>query len=63
MIKFDEQKLRDNLAGGVNLREEINKVIDSLWGKFDKVCWLGIGGTYASAMQAQVRIKEKRLMN
>ncbi len=59
MIKFNEQELRDNLAGGVNLREEINKVIDSLWGKFDRICWLGIGGTYASAMQAQVRIKEK----
>jgi len=35
-------------------------VIDTVWEKGIKnVCWLGIGGTWASAMQAVVHMKER----
>lgn len=60
MIRFDRKKFVDNLNGTLNLRPQINKIIDSINQKgYQNVCWLGIGGTYASAMQAVSHMKEK----
>lgn len=53
MLKFDEQKQIDNIQGMLGLRPEVEKVVDEVWEKgFDNIFYLGIGGTYASAMQA-----------
>ncbi|MBC1850953.1 SIS domain-containing protein, partial [Listeria seeligeri] len=60
MLKFDEQKVRENMEGALKLRPQINEVVDQIHGRgFSNICWLGIGGTYASAMQAVVHMKEK----
>jgi fructoselysine-6-phosphate deglycase len=60
MLKFDEQKLLDNMNGALALRPEIEKIVDELVDRgYSNICWLGIGGTYASAMQANIHMKEK----
>lgn len=59
MIKFDEKKQVESVKGALKLRGEINKTIDKLCKKgFDNICWLGIGGTWASSLQAVVHMKE-----
>ena len=42
-----------DIRGALALRSDVEKVVDQVWTKgFDAVYYLGIGGTYASAMQA-----------
>ncbi|EUJ21494.1 SIS domain-containing protein [Listeria aquatica] len=63
MLKFDEQATLKNMEGALKLRPQINEVVDAIYERgFQNVCWLGIGGTYASAMQAVVHMKEKTSM-
>ncbi|MGM0125543.1 phosphosugar isomerase [Enterococcus sp. AZ194] len=53
MLKFNEQQQIDNIQGALALRSEVETIIDTVWEKgFDNIFYLGIGGTYASAMQA-----------
>ena len=61
MIKFDEQKQIDSLRGALALRPEIEAVVDAFWqrGDFRNLCWLGIGGTWASCLQALCHMKER----
>ncbi|WP_088810640.1 MULTISPECIES: SIS domain-containing protein [Listeria] len=60
MLKFDEGKVLKNMEGALKLRPQINEVIDHVFNRgFSNICWLGIGGTYASAMQAVVHMKER----
>ncbi len=59
MLKFNEQAQIDSVTGALQLRYEINKIVDALCEKgYDNICWLGIGGTWASGMQATVHMKE-----
>ena len=52
MIKFDEQKQIDSVNGALALRPQIEELIDRLLaGGVKNLCWLGIGGTWASCMQ------------
>lgn len=60
MRKFNKEKLIDSMSGALKLRGQINDVIDPLFKKgISNICWLGIGGTYASGMQANIHMKEK----
>ena len=60
MLKFDEQKQLDSVRGALALRTSIEKIIDEAWDAGVKnLCWLGIGGTWASAMQAVCHMKER----
>ncbi len=60
MLKFDEKKLLDSVNGALALRPEINKIVDQVWDKgFKNICWFGIGGTYASSLQAEVHMRER----
>ncbi|MFL0249416.1 SIS domain-containing protein [Clostridium neuense] len=60
MLKFDEQKQIDSVNGALALRGQINEIVDGFCKKgYKNICWLGIGGTYASSMQAVVHMKEK----
>ncbi|MDK2867313.1 MAG: fructoselysine-6-phosphate deglycase [Clostridiales bacterium] len=60
MLKFDEKKQLDSINGALALRSEINAIVDSLCEQgYNNLCWLGIGGTYASCLQAVVHMKEK----
>ena len=48
------------MNGALALRPQINEFIDKIHSRgYSNVCWLGIGGTYASSMQAVVHMKEK----
>lgn len=60
MIKFDEKELLESTSGALKLRDRINEIIDNIWDKGIKnICWFGVGGTYASSMQAEVHMREK----
>ena len=49
MLKFDEQKQIDSVKGALALRGKIEEIVDQICKDgFKNICWLGIGGTYAS---------------
>lgn len=59
MVKFDEQKQIDSVNGALALRPQIEELIDRLLAEGVKnLCWLGIGGTWASGMQVVCYLKE-----
>ena len=58
MIKFNEQEKIDSVNGALALRSQINEIVDELSKDYKNICWLGIGGTWASSMQACVHMKE-----
>ena len=58
MSKFDEQKQINSVNGGLALRGEIEKVVDEIQEKgFDGIYFIGIGGTWASSLQAEVYMR------
>ncbi len=58
MLKFDEQKQIESVKGGLALRGRIEQIVDEICEKgYDGIYYMGIGGTYASAMQAVTHIK------
>lgn len=60
MLKFNEEQQIKDIRGALALRSDVEKVVDQVWTKgFDAVYYLGIGGTYASAMQAVTYAMEK----
>ena len=60
MLKFDEKKQIDSISGALALRTEIEGIVDSICREgFKNILWLGIGGTYASCLQAAVHMREK----
>lgn len=60
MLKYDKQAKLDSINGALALRSQINDFVDSICERgYSNICWLGIGGTYASALQATVHMKEK----
>lgn len=64
MLKFDEHKQLDSVNGALALRKEIESIVDGICKKgFKNICWLGIGGTYASCLQAEVHMKERSAIN
>lgn len=59
MLKFNEQKQIESVNGALALRNEINEIVDGFCKDgYKNICWLGIGGTWASSMQATVHMKE-----
>lgn len=60
MLKFDEQKQLDSVNGALALRGRIHEIVDGICSRgYRNICWLGIGGTYASCLQAEVHMKER----
>ncbi|MBQ6373347.1 MAG: SIS domain-containing protein [Clostridia bacterium] len=60
MLKFDEQEQIASVRGALALRPQIEEIVDAAWDAGVKnLCWLGIGGTWASAMQAVCHMKER----
>ena len=58
MLKFDEQKQINSVNGGLALRGEIERVVDEIQEKgFDGIYFIGIGGTWASSLQAEVYMR------
>lgn len=59
MIKYDEQHEIDSVEGALAIRGEIEKVVDGICDKgYDLICFMGIGGTYASSLQVESHLKE-----
>ncbi|RVU98090.1 SIS domain-containing protein [Coriobacteriales bacterium OH1046] len=59
MIKYDEQAELDSVRGALAVRGKIESAVDDICQKgYDLVCFLGIGGTWASALQAESHAKE-----
>ena len=57
---FNEQGDISSVNGALALRPQIEKIIDEIWEQgFDGIYFIGIGGTYASAMQAEVYMRGK----
>ena len=57
---FNEQGDINSVNGALALRPQIEKIIDEIWEQgFDGIYFIGIGGTYASAMQAEVYMRGK----
>lgn len=60
MYKYDREQLIDLYRSGLALRGRIEEIADAEWEKgIRNICWLGIGGTWASCMQAAVHMCEK----
>ncbi len=64
MLKFDERKQLDSVNGALALRKRINEIVDGICRDgYENLCWLGIGGTYASCMQVFVHMNERTAIN
>ena len=60
MLKFNEQKQIDSVNGALALRPQIEKVVDQIQKRgFDAIFFIGIGGTWASALQVEVYMRGK----
>ena len=62
MVKFEEERFLDNVRGALALRGQIEAIVDTADGQCDNLCWLGIGGTWASCLQTTVHMKEHSAM-
>ena len=59
MLKFDESRQIASVQGARALRGRIERIVDARsQAGYANLCFLGIGGTYASAMQAAVHVQE-----
>lgn len=55
---FNEEELFAGISGALALRPKIEQIVDEIWNSgFDGIYFTGIGGTYASAMQAEVYMR------
>ena len=60
MLKFNEQKQIDSVNGALALRPQIEMIVDEIQNSgFDCIYFLGIGGTWASAMQVETYMRGK----
>ena len=63
MIYFKEQEKIDSVRGALALRAQIEPLVDSIWEKgLKNLCFLGIGGTWASCLQVVCYMKERTEM-
>ena len=60
MLKFNEEQQRSSIQNALALRPRIEEVVDEISRKgFRNLYFLGIGGTWASSMQAKTHMKER----
>ncbi|MFK9093823.1 SIS domain-containing protein [Bacillus salipaludis] len=60
MLKFNELKQIESVNGALKLRNQIEGIVDRIYSEgFDHIFYMGIGGTYASSMQAVTYITGK----
>ena len=59
LVKFDEKNQLESYRGALALRKDIEKIVDEVWKKgIRNLCWLGIGGTWASCLQVCCHMQE-----
>ena len=55
---FNEEETRKSINGALRLRGQIEKIVDQIWEDgFDGIFFMGIGGTWASALQVEVYMR------
>ena len=60
MMKFNEKEKLESVQGALALRPQIEAIVDPICSDgYKNIVWLGIGGTWASSMQAAVHMKER----
>ncbi len=60
MYKYNEQNQLDSVNGALKLRSQIEGIVDEFQNDgFENIFFLGIGGTWASALQVEVYMKSK----
>ena len=60
MLKFNAQEKTENIRGALQLRAKIEKIADKILSEgFDTLYFIGIGGTWASALQVECYIKSQ----
>ena len=60
MLRFNEAEKVNSVKGALALRPMIEQIVDQACTTgFTRLCWLGIGGTWASCMQAVCHMKER----
>lgn len=60
MYKYDENEKLESVNGALKLRKQIEEVVDEFQNDgFENIFFLGIGGTWASAMQVEVHMKKE----
>lgn len=60
MLKLNEQEILTNMKASLALRPDMEKIIDKVnKAGIRNICWLGIGGTWASCMQVTALMKER----
>ena len=61
LLKFNEEWARSSVNGALAIRKDINRIVDEICAQgYRNICWLGIGGTWASGMQAAVHMKDNQ---
>lgn len=64
MYKYDREQLKELYTSGLALRGRIEAEVDAFWQKgIRRICWMGIGGTWASCMQAAVHMRERSALD
>ena len=64
MMKFNEQEKIDSVKGALALRPQIEEIVDGICENgYKNIVWLGIGGTYASCLQAEVHMRERTALD
>ena len=57
---FDEGEALASVNGALALRPKIEGIVDQIWADgFDGIWFMGIGGTWASCLQAEVHMRGK----
>lgn len=60
MLKFDTKEIKESVQNVLTLRPKINEIVDHIYENGIKnICFLGIGGTYASSMQVVNHMQER----
>lgn len=62
---FNEEEMRSLIEEGLSIRPLIEKTIDEIFEKHEisRICFVGIGGTLASAMQAETYMESRSKMD
>ncbi|MBP2098061.1 SIS domain-containing protein [Enterococcus rivorum] len=60
MLKLNEEQQINDIQGILALRPDVENIIDEVWQNgFETIFYLGIGGTYASALQIEAYVRGK----
>ena len=64
MYRYDRDELIRLYESGLALRSRVEETVDAAWEKgIRNICFMGIGGTWASCLQAEFHMRERSALN